>query len=79
MSEPARSPQEINAGDRIRFTKNLDALATGDRPAQVYANRGQLGRITQVGGSTEGYWAVADGWPVAFGVAADEFEVVKDG
>ena len=67
----------IEVGDRIRFTKTLDAPATGDRPACIYAVRGKLGRITRVGGCEEGYWAVADGWPNAFGVSAEEFEAAK--
>jgi hypothetical protein len=67
----------MQVGDRIRFTKTLDAPATGDRPAIIYAVCGQLGRITRVGGCTEGYWAIADGWPHPFGVSDDEFEKVR--
>jgi len=44
----------------------------------VYALRGQLGRITQIGGCEEGYWAVADGWSVPFGVWESEFESAVD-
>ena len=67
----------IEEGQRIRFTKRLDEPASGDHPAYVYAEREQLGTITRIGGSLEGYWATADGWPHPFGVAESEFEVIE--
>ena len=67
----------MKIGDKIRFTKTLDAPASGDRPAIVYAYQGQFGRITNIGGCQEGYWAVAEGWVASFGVSADEFEIVE--
>jgi len=68
----------MQVGDRIRFTKTLDCPASEDHPYMVYALRGQLGRITQIGGCEEGYWAVADGWSVPFGVWESEFESAVD-
>lgn len=69
---------DIKVGDRIRFTKTLEDGPTGDRPACVYANRGEYGKVVKVGGSVEGYWVKADAWPHSFGASESEFEVIDD-
>ena len=65
----------LNVGTRIRFTQDLEGSATEDRPACLYARKGELGTITGHGCS-EGYWVKTDSWPHAFGCAPEEFEVV---
>ena len=65
----------MKVGDKIRFTKTLDCGPTGDRPAMLYASKGETGEIVKVGGCREGFWVKTDSWPEPFG--ADDTEFVK--
>ena len=74
MTEDTR---QIEVGTRIRFLKTLEEGPTGDHPALIYAVKGDLGTITEVGGCKEGFWAKWDKWPHAFGCSRDEFEIAE--
>ena len=67
-------------GDRIRFLDTLTADANEDHPRLTYAVKGDLGRISKVGGCKEGYWVFWDGWSSAdFGAAEGiDFIVVEE-
>lgn len=66
---------DFQAGMRIRFTKTLKGLPTGDHPAFIYACKGDGGRITKIGGCWESYWVKWDGCPdPAFGCEEKHFE-----
>lgn len=62
-------------GTRIRFTKTLASLASGDHPAFLFAEEGDEGEITGHG-TKEGYWAKTSYNP-PFGVSRDEFEPIE--
>lgn len=68
---------EIKVGTKIRFTKKLMEGPTGDHPTFLYAEKGEEGVITQVGGCREGYWARTRRNP-PFGVRREEFEVIEE-
>jgi hypothetical protein len=71
--------REIKAGDRIRFNRTLTSPPTGDHPAYIYAQAGDLGTIDRVGGCSEGYWVYWDGWKHApFGCERKEFELISE-
>ncbi len=67
---------EFRAGMRIRFPRDLDDGPTEERPACIYARKGEGGRITQVGGCWEGFWVKWDNWQsAAFGCQSKDFEL----
>lgn len=63
-------------GTRIRFVETLDAPASGDHPALIYATKGEMGEITGYG-TREGYWVKTDSWPNPFGASIEEFTPIK--
>jgi len=64
-------------GTRIAFLKSLTAPANEDRPACIYAEKGELGKIVGYG-CREGYWVTADRCVHPFGASLyDEFVVVS--
>jgi hypothetical protein len=66
----------LSIGTRVRFTQTLDSPANEERPAQLYARKGELGRI--IGHDCrEGYQVVTDSWPHWFGAERNEFEVIE--
>ncbi len=67
---------KLPVGTRIRFTRTLEADGTGDHPALLYAEKGELGEITGHG-TREGYWVKVDSWPNPFGAGPEEFEVLR--
>ena len=64
-------------GTRIRFIKSLYGHATGDSPACIYAEKGELGVVTGHG-TPEGHWVKTDNWPHAFGAECGT-EFTKEG
>ncbi len=69
----------MKVGDRIRFLRTLDCGPTGEHPAYIYAEKGDYGHITEVGGCWEGFWVKWDGWKhAAFGCEAKDFEVITE-
>ena len=65
---------EIGIGTIIRFLKTLECEPTGNHPGFLYAEAGEEGVITQVGGCREGFMAKTSRNP-SFGVSLYEFEV----
>ncbi len=58
-------------GTRIKFIKSLYSGPSGDRPACVYAEKGDGGEVTGHGCS-EGHWVKWDKWDVPFGAKLGE-------
>lgn len=67
----------IPIGTRIQFVKTLDSGPDDYSPGDLYAVKGDLGRITGHG-TREGYWVTWDEWPAAFGASDEEFKIVDE-
>jgi len=71
------APAPLPEGTRIVFLKSLTEPANEDRPACIYAEKGELGNIVGYG-CREGYWVTADRCVHPFGATLnDEFMVVS--
>ena len=71
--------REIKVGDRIKFLKDLTCGQTEEHPPYIYARKGELGTVTQIGGCWEGYWVLWDGWKHAsFGCERKEFKLLEN-
>jgi hypothetical protein len=66
--------KKIRVGAKIRFLKLLDCGPTEEHPAYVYAEKGELGEIVEIGGCREGFWVKTDSWLHKFGAERKEFE-----
>lgn len=74
MKEKLKPRPDFQAGMRITFLRDLEEPASCEHPAYLFARKGEGGRITRVGGCTEGYWVKWDGWPsAAFGCESKDF------
>lgn len=62
---------KLPIGTRIQFVKQLDADATGDHPAIIYARKDEHGSIVSYE-AKEGYLVKTDNWPASFGAIHKE-------
>ena len=66
----------MRKGNKIEFLHTLDAPANEEHPAIIYAEKGETGEITEVGGCREGFWVKTDSWPNAFGCENKDFKLI---
>ena len=68
---------KLPIGTRIRFIRTLDEGPTSDRPATLFASKGEKGEVTGHN-EWEGYWVKTDTWPNPFGAVLGKEFVADD-